>query len=155
MLLNYVQGKKGNGISVSCFPFALFRSIGRNPIPVNAAVPGGISLLPAGVAGVSFYGIDNTIFAFLHNSYMIGHSVTVLVKKDNLPCRWFVPSLLPLPSFLEPACSVYTAGKFRDEAAGDIAALDGAPGYKAGAPFHPSGKAIPRPVALSACVAQL
>ena len=38
-------------------------------------------ILPASVARVTLHGVNDTVFAFLHNAYMVGFSVAFPIKK--------------------------------------------------------------------------
>lgn len=76
--------------------------IGRDTITVNDAAANGIAVLTDGVAGVSFYGIDRSVFHPFHNAYMVGHAIAFPVKKDDMTCRWLKAAILPLTSVHKP-----------------------------------------------------
>ena len=59
------------------------------------------------------------------------------------------------PSFLKPLRALYAACKLRDNPVLDIAAFVRTPRNKAGAPFHTRVEAIPRPIGLTAYIADL
>ena len=42
--------------------------IGRCSVPINLIMPHGIMGLPALIAGVALYGVDNTVF---HDAHMV------------------------------------------------------------------------------------
>ena len=49
--------------------------MGRSSVPINLIVPHGIVGLPAPVAGVALHGVDDTIFHFLYDTYMVGYTI--------------------------------------------------------------------------------
>ena len=125
-------------------------------------MPHGILLLSAAIAGITLDGVDNAVFAFLHNANMIGLPILrtgaafiVPIEENDLTGGRLKAAVLPLSTILEPLDTVDTACKFRDHAAVDIAALIRTPAHKAGAPFHTTFKAVPRPVGLTAHISDL
>lgn len=122
----------------------------------------GILVLSAAIAGIALYGVDNAVFAFLHDADMIGLPIlragaafVVPIKEDDLTGGRFKAAILPLSTIFEPLHPIDTACELRDNAAVDIATLIGTPAYKAGAPFHTGVKAVPRPIGLTAHIADL
>ena len=125
-------------------------------------MPHGILLLSAAIAGITLDGVDNAVFAFLHNANMIGLAILragaaliIPIEENDLTGRRFKAAVLPLVTVFEPLDTIDTACKFRDHAAVDIAALIRTPAHKAGAPFHTGVKAVPRPIGLTAHIANL
>ena len=125
-------------------------------------MPHGILLLSAAIAGITLDGVDNAVFAFLHNANMIGLAILragaaliIPIEENDLTGRRFKAAVLPLVTVFEPLDTIDTACKFRDHAAVDIAALIRTPAHKAGAPFHTGVKAVPRPIGLTAHIADL
>ena len=107
--------------------FFFYRLIVWRTIAEDFIVSYGVAVLSAGVARVTLHGINNTILTFLHDTHMVGCSVPIPIKKDNIACRWLIASVLPLPIAAKPVHTVRTEGKFRYDATVQIAALDGAP----------------------------
>ena len=112
----------------------------------------GILVLAAAIAGIALDGVDDTVFAFLHDADMIrlpilraGAAFIVPIEENDLTSGRFKAAVLPLPTVFEPLHPIDTACKFRYHAAVDIAALIGAPVHKAGTTFHTGVKAVPRP----------
>ena len=106
--------------------------------------------LSAAVAGVALDGVDNAVFAFLHNAYMIGlpvlrtgRALVVPIEENDLTGRRLKAAVLSLSTVLEPLHPIDTACELRNNAAVDIAALIRTPRYKAGAPLHTGVKSIP------------
>ena len=125
-------------------------------------MPLGILILSAAIAGIALDGVDNAVFAFLHDADMIGLTIlragtafVVPIKEDDLTGGRFKAAVLPLSTVFEPLDTVDAARKLRDNAAVDIAALIGTPRNKAGAPFYTAFKSIPRPIGLTAHIADL
>ena len=129
--------------------------IGRNAVAIDGAASNRILLLPASVARVTLHGVNDTVFAFLHNAYMVGFSVAFPIKKDNIACRRLIASVFPLSVTLKPICTVHAACEFWDNPAFDITTLVGTPRYEAGTPFHTPIKAIPTPIRLTALISEL
>ena len=105
-------------------------------------MPHGILLLSAAIAGITLDGVDNAVFAFLHNANMIGLAILragaaliIPIEENDLTSGRFKAAVLPLPTVFEPLDTVDAACELRNNAAVDIAALIGTPAYKAGAPF--------------------
>mgnify|MGYP000735532563 CR=1 FL=1 len=116
--------------------------IRRNAIAQNFIVSHGILTLSAAVTGIALDGVDNAVFAFLHDADMVGQPILragrasiIPVEENDLTGRRLKAAVLPLPTVFEPLHAVDTACKFRYHAAVDISTLIGAPGNKAGAPF--------------------
>ena len=88
------QGKRARGINLWFFfcPFL----IGRNAVAIDGAASNRILLLPASVARVTLHGVNDTVFAFLHNAYMVGFSVAFPIKENNIACLRLVVSVFPL-----------------------------------------------------------
>ena len=122
----------------------------------------GVLVLSAAITGIALDSVDNAVFAFLHDADMIGLTIlragaalVVPIEENDLSCRRFKAAVLPLVTVFEPLDTIDAACKFRYHAAVNIAALVGTPAYKAGAPFHTGIKAIPRPIGLTAHIADL
>ena len=77
------------------------------------------------------------------------------IKENKVACLRLIVLVLPLPPAFEPVYTVRAEGKFRDNAAFQIAALFTAPRNKTGTPFHTPVKAVPAPIRLSALVTEL
>lgn len=103
----------------------------------------GILVLSAAVTGIPLDGIDNAVFTFLHDTYMVSLSIlgagaaTIIPVKENDHTRnRFRRAIQPLSSIFEPLNATNTACKLRDNTAVDVAALVGAPTHKAGTPLY-------------------
>ena len=125
-------------------------------------MPHGILVLSAVIAGITLDGVDDTVFAFLHDTDMIGlpilragRAFVVPIEENDLTCRRLKAAVLPLTTVFEPLDSIDAACKLRNRATVDIAALIGTPAHKAGAPFHTAAKAVPAPIGRTACVPHL
>ena len=125
-------------------------------------MPHGILVLSAAIAGIALDGVDNTVFAFLHDAEMIGLTIlragtafVVPIEEDDLTSGRFKAAVLPLPTVFEPLDAVHAACELRNNTAVDITALIGTPRNKAGTPFHTGVKAVPRPIGLTAYIADL
>ena len=124
--------------------------IRRDTIPKDLIMSHGILVLSAAIAGIALYGIDNAVFAFLHDADMIGLPILragtafiVPIEENDLTSGRFKAAVLPLPTVFEPLDTVDAACELRNDAAVDIAALIGTPGNKAGTPFHTAFKTVP------------
>ena len=100
-------------------------------------------VLSAAIAGIALDGVDNAVFAFLHDADMIGLTIlragtafVVPIEENDLTDRWFKAAVLPLSTVFEPLHSIDAACELRNNAAVEIAALIGTPRNKAGAPFY-------------------
>ena len=125
-------------------------------------MPHGILVLSAAIAGIALDGVDNTVFAFLHDADMIGLTIlragtafVVPIEENDLTSGRFKAAVLPLSTVFEPLHSIDAACELRNNAAVEIAALIGTPRHKAGTPFHTGVKAVPRPIGLTAHIADL
>ena len=110
----------------------------------------GVLVLSAAIAGIALDGVDNAVFAFLHDTDMIGLPILragtafiVPIEENDLTSGRFKAAVLPLPTVFEPLYPISAACEFRYHAAVDIAALIRTPRYKAGAPLHTGVKSIP------------
>ena len=120
----------------------------------------GIAIFPATIARVSFHGIDNPAIRLFHNAYMVRSSVLAFVliipiEKDQVAGARLIAVVPPQSSLPEPLDADGAACELGDYASVQIAALIGAPGNKAGAPVHPTLKAIPGPIGPTAYIAEL
>lgn len=125
-------------------------------------MPHGVLVLSAAIAGIALDGVDNAVFAFLHDTDMIGLPILragtafiVPIEENDLTSGRFKAAVLPLPTVFEPLDTVDAACELRNNAAVDIATLIGTPRHKAGTPFHTRVKAVPRPIGLTAHIANL
>ena len=121
-----------------------------------------ILTLSAAITGIALNGVDNAVFAFLHDTDMIGltilrtgRALIIPIEENDLTGRRFKAAVLPLATILEPLHAVDTGRKFRNNTAVDIAAFIGTPGNKAGAPLHARIESIPGPIRLTAYIANL
>ena len=89
------------------------------------------------------------------DAHVVNLTVALPIKEDDLTCRRLKVVVLPLPTVFEPLHPVDAACEFWYHATVDIAALIRTPTYKAGAPFHTPVKAVPRPIGLTAHIADL
>ena len=76
--------------------------IGRNTVTIDGAASNRILLLSASIARITLHGVNDTVFAFLHNAYMVGFSVVFPIKENNIACLRLVVSVLPLSVTLKP-----------------------------------------------------
>ena len=112
---------------------------------------------PAAIAGVSLNGINDTVFDFLDNTGVIGLSVlrtrrtlVIPIKENNHSGDRLGRAVNPLSTVFEPLDAIDAACKLGNNSGINVAALVGAPRYKAGTPFHTAVKTVPRPVRLTA-----
>ena len=117
--------------------------------------------MPAGVAGVTFDGIDSAVFYLFDDADMIGSTVGasgggfVPVKEDDHAGSGFSTIIHPLPSLFEPADTIDTAGELGNDTSIDVAAFICTPGNKAGTPFNTGVKTVPGPIRFAAYIANL
>ena len=125
--------------------------IGGNTITKDFIIAHRILPLTAAITGISLDGIDNAVFAFFHDTHMVGLSVLgtgrtirgIPIKEDNhTRCRFYTV-VGPLATILEPLDAVHAACEFGNDAVFNIASLVGAPAHKAGTPFHTALKTVP------------
>ena len=64
--------------------------MGWGAISIDGAASNRILSLFYRITGISFYSVDNSIFVFLYNTYMVGYAVTFPVA-DCQPKRPPVP----------------------------------------------------------------
>lgn len=79
---------------------------------------------------------------------MVGFTIALPIKEDDLTRRRLIAVILPLSSVLKPLYAVDAACKFRDHTCVDIAAL-------IGTLFHTPVEAVPRSIGLTAYIAYL
>lgn len=122
----------------------------------------GVLVLSAAIAGIALDGVDNAVFAFLHDTDMIGLPILragtafiVPIEENDLTSGRFKAAVLPLPTVFEPLHPISAACEFRYHAAFNIPAFIRTPAHKTGAPFYTPVKAIPRPIGLTAHIADL
>ena len=122
----------------------------------------GILVLSAAIAGIALDGVDDTVFAFLHDADMIGlpilragATLIIPIEENDLTGSRLKATVLPLSTVFEPLDTVDAACELRDNAAVEIAALIGTPRHKAGTPFYTAFKAVPRPIGLTAYITNL
>ena len=128
--------------------------IGGCPIPINLIMPHGIVILPASIAGVALYGVDDTVLHLLHDAHMVRNTVLrpgiaariVPIKENQIAGARFIAVVLPKSPVLEPLGAGDTPGKLWDHACVNIPALIGTPTDKAGAPLHMVTEDVPRPL---------
>ena len=140
----------------------LFYLILRYSVPKDFIVSYAVLVHPAAIAGVALYGVNNAVFDLLHDADVIGLpvlragvSLVIPVKEDNHSGDRLGRTVHPLSTVFEPLDTIDAACKLGNNSGIDIAALVGAPRYKAGTPFHTASKAISRPVRLTANIADL
>ena len=129
--------------------------IGRDTVSIDNAAADSVLLLPASVARVTLNGVNNAVFALLYNAHVVYFAVALPIKEDDLTCRRLKVVVLPLPTVFEPLPPVDAACEFWYHATVDIAAFIRTPTHKAGAPFCTPVKALPRPIGLTAHIADL
>ncbi len=135
----------------------------QDSIAENFIIPHGILVLAAGITGVALDGVDNAVFAFFHDADVIGFAVlragcavrVIPVKENDHAGRGINRVIRPLPVAAEPFNAADAPGKFRGGSLIKITALVKAPRNKAGAPFHTGVKSVPRPIGLTAHIADL
>ena len=111
--------------------FPLFRLILRYTVPQYLIMSHGILVLSAGIAGIALHGVDDAVLDLLHDPHMVGLTVlraggtfaVPIEKNDHAGCR-LGRAVQPLLAVFEPLHATHTTGKFRHNAAVDIAALD-------------------------------
>lgn len=125
--------------------------IGGNTITKDFIIAHRILPLTAAITGISLDGIDNAVFAFFHDTHMVGLSVLgtgrtirgIPIKEDKQTRCRFYTVVGPLATILEPLDAIYTACEFGNNTGVNIAALVGAPAHKSGTPFHTALKTVP------------
>ena len=125
-------------------------------------MPYAVLVYSAAIAGVALYGVNNAVFDLLHDADVIGLpilragvSLVIPVKEDNHSGDRLGRAVNPLSTVFEPLDAIGAACELGDNPGIDVAALVGAPRYKAGAPFHTASEAVPRPVRFAAYIADL
>ena len=101
--------------------------IGGNTITKDFIIAHRILSLPAAIAGITLDGIDNSIFAFLHNAHMIGKSILgaggairgIPVKENNHARCWLNAIIGPLTMVFEPLDAVHATCEFWNDAVFD------------------------------------
>lgn len=95
-------------------------------------MPHGILVLSAAIAGVALNGVDDAVFAFLHDADMIGLPILragaafiVPIKENDLTGRWFKATVLPLVTVFEPLHPIDAACEFRYHTAVDVPEWNG------------------------------
>ena len=73
----------------------------------------------------------------------MGNAIVVPVEEDNHAGRRLDGVIRPLATVSEPLDAVDATCEFGNDTGVDVAALVGAPGNKAGTPFHTAAEAIP------------
>ena len=63
------------------------------------------------VAAVAFYGVYNSIHGIFYNTYMVGYTVSVPVKENNVAGDRLIPAILPQVLFFKPGNTAVTIGK--------------------------------------------
>ena len=103
--------------------------IGGNTITKDFIIAHRILPLTAAITGISLDGIDNAVFAFFHDTHMVGLSVLgtgrtirgIPIKEDNhTRCRFYTV-VGPLATILEPLDAIYTACEFGNNTGVNIA----------------------------------
>ena len=129
--------------------------IGRHTVPQYLIMPHRILIDSAAIAGISLYGVNDTVLDFLNNTHMIRFAVVLPIKENNHTGNRLGRSFKPLSSILKPLNAIDTACKFRDNPGINIAALIGTPAHETGTPLYTGVKAVPRPIRLTADIADL
>ena len=129
-------------------PFSLLRA--QNTIPQNLVMSYAIAVHPAEVSGIALYGVDDSVLHLLDDAHMVslpilgaGAALVVPVEEDNHAGRRLDGVIRPLATVSEPLDAVDATCEFGNDTGVDVAALVGAPGNKAGTPFHTAAEAIP------------
>ena len=119
-------------------------------------------VLPAAIAGIALDGVDNAVFALLHDTDMIGLPVlragvsfVVPIEENDLTGGRLKAAALPLVTVFEPLHPIDATCEFRYYAAVDIAAFIRTPTHITSALFYTPVKAVPRPIGLTAHIADL
>ena len=104
----------------------------------------------AAIAGVALHGVDDPVLDLPDNAHVVGLPVlragvtlVVPVEEDNHAGRRLDGGIRPLATVSEPLDAVDATCEFGNDTGVDVAALVGAPGNKAGTPFHTAAEAIP------------
>lgn len=71
-------------------------------------MPHGVLVLSAAIAGIALDGVDNAVFAFLHDTDMIGLPIlragtafVVPIEENDLTSGRFKAAVLPLPTVFD------------------------------------------------------
>lgn len=94
------------------------------------------------IVGISFNGVNDTIFYFFYDTGMISSSITPPIKENNITCFRGVISILPFSLFLIPFDTVFYCCIFWN-CNTQITRLIGYPRYKTGTPFYTTVITIP------------
>lgn len=124
----------------------------------NLIVSQRVAVFLADIVGITLYGVNLAVFYLFHNAYMVWFPIQAIglpIEKDEIPGAGFVAVVLPQVTGLEPFLAGADACKLGYNPSFDIPAFIGAPGHKAGAPFHTTAETVPTPVRLAAHVADL
>lgn len=118
----------------------------------------GVDVLPDGIAGVVFNGVNTPGIHLLHSPGMVGRPVlafVIPVEENNHAGGRFGEAVHPLAPVFEPLYAAYVPRIFGDYAGVNIAAFVGVPDHKAGTPLHTAEKTIQASVRLAAYVPHL
>ena len=129
--------------------------ISGDTVTIDNAAADSVAVLPTGIARVTFNSIDCSVFHTLYNTYMVCKTVAFPVKEDNVSRFWRKAAVLPLSSLHKPFRALYAACKLWDNAVFNITALVSAPRNETGTPLDTGVEAVPRPVGLTAYIADL
>ena len=128
----------------------VFCLVGDYAISENFIIAKRVLIDAAAVAGVAFYGVDDPVLDLPDDAHVVGLPVlrarvtlVVPVEEDNHAGRRLDGVIRPLATVSEPLDAVDATCEFGNDTGVDVAALVGAPGNKAGTPFHTAAEAIP------------
>ena len=120
-----------------------------NPVAVDFIVAYGIRLLTAGVAGVTFYGIDDAVFDFFDNAYMVRDAVltafvgVVPIEKDDVTGVGSIGVILPLVTGFEPVLACVADCKAGNNTAFKVSTFIGTPTDKDCTPIYSLVETVP------------
>ena len=128
--------------------------VGRGSITEDIRISNCILLSAAAIRSIPFDGIYIAILDLLHDSGMVGYTISVPVEEnDHSRFRCDAP-VCPLVSGFEPLHTGTASSKLWDDCI-QITTFVGAPADETGTPFHMLREAVPSPIGFSSHIANL
>ena len=116
----------------------------RNTILNNNATANSISLFACRPSPIALNGVNCAIFNLFTDAHMVGRSITLSIKENNIIFLWCISYILPLSTLLNQQNNLtLTSGEFYDNAFINIPTIIGTPQNKANTPWGTSVKAVP------------
>ena len=128
--------------------------VGRGSITEDIRISNCILLSAAAIRSIPFDGIYIAILDLLHDSGMVGYTISVPVEENNHSRFRGGSPVCPLVSGFEPLHTGTASGKFRNERI-QITTFVGAPADETGTPFYTFRKSVPAPLGFPSHIANL